>query len=148
MKIRIATMNDAETIARNNVMLAEESEGMKINFEETLEGVKKVIEDGQRGFYMVAEEGGEIAGQLMITYEWSDWRAKQIWWLQSIYVKKKWRRKGVMKMLIKEITKMAEENGVALLRLYVHEKNENAITAYEKVGMKRAPYLVYEMGME
>ena len=144
MIIRFATMEDASTIANNNIMLAEESEGMKISYDETLEGVKRIIENKNLGFYIVAEENGRIAGQLMITYEWSDWRAKQIWWLQSIYVKKEWRKRGVMKKMIEKIFEMAMEKNVALIRLYVHEKNEGAIKAYERAGMKRAPYIIYE----
>ena len=81
----------------------------------------------------------------MITYEWSDWRAKQIWWLQSIYVRKEWRRKGVMKAMISEIKKMALSKNVIALRLYVHKENIKAKNAYEKIGMQKAPYDIYEM---
>lgn len=148
MKIRFATLEDAHAIAGNNVELAMESENMKISFEETLEGVKKLIMDRRKGFYILAEEEGIIVGQMMITYEWSDWRGKQIWWLQSIYVRKGWRKKGVMKKMIEEVTKMAMEEDVALIRLYVHEENENAIKAYERIGMKKMPYMIYEMEIE
>ncbi len=144
MKIRIALPEDAEKIAANNVLLAEESEGKKIEYGITLKGVKEVLNDRNKGFYIVAEENHELIGQAMITYEWSDWRAKPIWWLQSLYVKKEWRRKGVMKAIMKEVIKMAKGE-VAILRLYVHENNKNAIKAYEKTGMRRAPYLIYEM---
>ena len=148
MKIRFATLEDAHAIAGNNVELAKESENMEISFEETLRGVKELIMDRQKGFYIVAEEEGKVAGQMMITYEWSDWRGRQIWWLQSIYVKREYRRKGIMKMLLEEAIKMAQQEGVALLRLYVHKDNKNAMEAYKKVGMKKAPYIIYEMEME
>jgi ribosomal protein S18 acetylase RimI-like enzyme len=145
MLIRRAIIKDAEKIARNNVLLAKESENTKIDYEKTLEGVKSLIDDETKGFYLVAEENGEIIGQVMITYEWSDWRARQIWWLQSIYVGKNWRRKGIMKAMINEIHQMAANKGVVVLRLYVHEKNVAAIKAYENIGMKKAPYVIYEM---
>jgi len=148
MLIRLAELKDVEKSAKNNVMHAEESEYIEICFEKAIEGAKKVIEDINKGFYLVAEEKGEVAGQLMITYEWSDWRAKQIWWLQSIYVKKKYRRKGVMKLLINEVIKMALENNVAMLRLYVYKNNENAINAYEKIDLKKAPYFIYEIKLQ
>jgi len=112
-----------------------------------LEGVKKLIRDRQKGFYLLAEEDGTITGQVMITYEWSDWRGRQIWWLQSIYVKKEYRRKGIMKMLLEKTIKMAQQEGVALLRLYVHKDNKNAMEAYKKIGMKETPYIIYEMKM-
>ncbi len=142
MLIRKAYPEDAEVIAKNNIKLALESENAKICYEKTLKGVKTVIENEEKGFYIVAEEGG-IVGQLMVTYEWSDWRSKDIWWLQSIYVRNDRRRRGVMKMLIDEIKKMAIENGVCELRLYVHEDNRDAIKAYEKIGMKKLPYHIF-----
>ncbi len=145
MLIRKAISKDAEKIARNNVLLAKESENTDIEYEKTLEGVKSLINDEMKGFYLVAEENGEIIGQVMVTYEWSDWRAKQIWWLQSIYVEKKWRRKEIMKALLNEIEQIAASKGIVALRLYVHERNAEAIKAYENIGMKKAPYIIYEM---
>jgi len=143
MIIRKASLEDAEKIAKNNIMLALESESTEIEYETTLEGVKILIKNGERGFYMLAEDGGSIVGQLMVTYEWSDWRGADMWWLQSIYVDKKWRRKGVMKKLVEEIKKMAVEKNVHELRLYVHKNNENAMKAYEKIGMKKLPYYIF-----
>ena len=39
---------------------------------------------------MVAEQeqpdARRLLGQLMITYEWSDWRNGAFWWIQSVYV--------------------------------------------------------------
>lgn len=143
MQIRKASLDDAEKIAKNNVMLALESENMEIEYETTLEGIKTLIKNDEKGFYIVAEDGGSIIGQLMVTYEWSDWRGEDIWWLQSIYVNKEWRRKGVMNGLIEEVKIMAEENGIHELRLYVHKDNENAIKAYEKIGMRKLPYYIF-----
>lgn len=144
MLIRFARIDDAEKIARNNVALAIESEGTEIDYETTFEGVKEVIKDEGKGFYIVADENGEIIGQLMVTYEWSDWKAEMIWWLQSIYVKPEWRRKGVMRAMLKKVLEIGGKRGVKRFRLYVHEKNEGAKKAYERVGMKKAPYTIYE----
>jgi len=50
-----------------------------------------------------------------------------------------------MKKLLGEIKKMASENGVCELRLYVHHDNKNAIMAYEKTGMARLPYYIFSL---
>ena len=34
----------------------------------------------------VAERDGQVVGQTMITYEWSDWRNGTFWWIQSVYI--------------------------------------------------------------
>jgi hypothetical protein len=93
MIIRKANINDAENIANHNIKLAKESEGLDISKEEALNGVKGILNDSKKGFYLVAEHDDKIVGELMITYEWSDWRGKNIWWIQSAYVKKPWRKK-------------------------------------------------------
>jgi len=148
MAVRKASMGDVGEIARNNVILAIESENTEIEYEKTLKGVAAVIEDEKKGFYLVAEEGGGIVGQLMVTYEWSDWRGADIWWLQSVYVRKEWRRKGVMKALVDEVKRMALKKGVCSLHLYVHHHNENAIRAYEKIGMKKHPYHIFSEDLQ
>lgn len=143
MIIRKANTNDAEVIAENNILLAYESEGLKISKKTALSGVKSILSDPTKGFYLVAEENNKIIGELMITYEWSDWRDKNMWWIQSAYVKKNNRKKGVFKKMVDEIIKLAKNNDIDIIRLYVHKKNKNAINVYEKIGMKRE-YFVYE----
>ena len=145
MLLRMASVGDTEKIARNGIMLARESENLEIEYGKILNGVKGVIENNEKGFYFVVEQEHSIIGQMMITYEWSDWRGKDIWWIQSIYVKKKWRRKGIMKKMLDKIKKMAYEKDVFALRLYVHENNKEAIKAYEKVEMKKSPYYIFSL---
>lgn len=145
MIVRYATSDDAHSIAENNVALAQESEGMKIDYETAFRGAKMLLKNRDMGFYVVAVDEGKVIGQAMVTYEWSDWRAKKIWWLQSIYVLPEYRERGVMKAIISKIKEMATQQGIPVLRLYVYEKNESAIKAYEAIGMKRADYIMYEM---
>lgn len=144
MNIRFATLNDAETIAKNSVLLAKESEDLDVTLNETLNGVKGILNDPVKGFYLVAENKDNIVGELMITYEWSDWRGKNMWWIQSAYVKKPFRKKGIFKQLVEEVKKLAKENNVDIIRLYVHNENKNAMKVYDRIGMKKC-YTVYEV---
>jgi len=145
MLIRNATLNDAEIIAENNLLLAQESENIRIKHEMVIEGVKTIITDEQKGFYLVVENRNEIIGQMMITFEWSDWRNKNIWWLQSVYVRKGWRRKGIFTQLLKTIKQRALEHNVDVLRLYVHKNNKNAKKTYQQLKMIKEPYDIYQM---
>ena len=45
-------------------------------------------------------------------------------WLESIYVKKDHRRKGIATRLLKEAEKVAEENGNETLYVNIHPNNE------------------------
>ena len=123
MKIRYANCNDAEKITSNNVFLARESEKLTIEYKTVFAGVKALLSDQTKGFYLVAEEDNNIIGQMMITFEWSDWYNKNVWWLQSVYVDESWRRKGVFRQLFEAIKKTARKNNVDVLRLYVYNSN-------------------------
>lgn len=42
-------------------------------------GCANVLGDSTKGRYYVLEEDGQLAAQLMITLEWSDWRNSDCW---------------------------------------------------------------------
>lgn len=132
MKIQLARKRDAEAITAQNITLAKESENILLNHETTLAGVKALLSDKKKGFYLVAEENKTIIGQVMITVEWSDWRNRPIWWVQSVYVQKEWRNKGVFTKLLDHVRQIAHQQGIAFLRLYVHQNNKSALQVYKK----------------
>jgi hypothetical protein len=70
--------------------------------------------------------GKILAGQ-MVTFEWSDWRNKNFWWIQSVYVDKKCRKKRVFSRLCGTVTEMTlSEKSVGGLRLYFEKNNDSA----------------------
>ena len=147
MRIRNAALDDAEAIARFNVLLAKESENEELEYPTVLNGVRTLLLDERKGFYLVALEKNVVIGQVMVMFEWSDWRNRNIWWLQSVYVDKAWRRKGVFHELFEELWLRAAKEGVGLLRLYAHQTNHDALKVYRRIGMEKAPYFVYQMGL-
>ena len=145
MIILKATVEDARLIAQNNMCLAKESEGERLDYDTALYGANELLKDEQKGFYLVAKVKIEIIGQLMITYEWSDWRNQNIWWVQSVYVSKDHRQKGVFASLLQEVKKRALKQKVSLLRLYVHKNNNQAITVYEHSNWQKKSYQYYSL---
>jgi GNAT superfamily N-acetyltransferase len=144
MIVRYADISDAEMITRNNVLLAKESENVSVDYVTVSKGVKALLSDKTKGFYIIAEEANTIIGQMMVTFEWSDWYNKNIWWLQSVYVVRSWRKKGVFKKLFGDISMIARKNNVDVLRLYVYDKNSKAKEVYSTIGMKKKPYTIYQ----
>jgi ribosomal protein S18 acetylase RimI-like enzyme len=144
-EIREARASDGSTIAAYNSRMAEETEGRTLDPDIVGPGVRALLDDPAHGRYWIAEAGGETIGQLMITYEWSDWRNGMIWWIQSVYVHPDWRRKGVFSALYRHVESLAAaEPGVIGLRLYVEENNKRAQRTYEALGMTNPSYLVME----
>lgn len=148
MQIRRATTKDASAIIDHNILLAKETENEHLDPLIAKQGVHTLFSHPEKGFYLVAEENGTIIGQLMITFEWSDWRNKDIWWIQSVYVHKEYRETGVFNALYREIQKQAKQHNIPLLRLYVHKDNERAQQVYDKKGMKKGTYIFYETTLE
>ena len=76
------------------------------------EGVRGILQDERKGIYHVCEIDGKVVGQIMYTYEWSDWRNGTFIWVQSVYVHQDYRGKGIFKALynkVKEICDGSEE---------------------------------------
>jgi len=147
MNVRNASLEDAAVIARFNVLLAEESENEEIEYQTVLKGVRTLLTDERKGFYLLAVHGDDIVGQMMVTFEWSDWRNRNTWWLQSVYVRKEWRRRGVFKRLFEEAWLRAAKEGVGMLRLYVHQSNRSAMKVYGRLGMDAAPYKLMQRAL-
>ena len=111
-----------------------------------LAGAKALIKDPHKGFYLIAETMGEIVGQLMVTNEWRDWRNKYFLWIQSVYVREDFRRKGIFSALYHHLNDLARyKKNVAGLRLYVEKNNETARQVYEDIGMIKSHYEIYEV---
>jgi ribosomal protein S18 acetylase RimI-like enzyme len=144
MLIRNATEADIETIAGFQIAMAWETEKKDLAREIIVPGVANVFADFTRGFYLVAEIDQKVVASLLITYEWSDWRNCNIWYLQSVYVEIPYRGRGVFREMYRSIVEQAKTAGTSILRLYVETDNEAAQGVYNSVGMKRLPYYMYE----
>jgi len=83
----------------------------------------------------------------MVTSEWSDWRNGMFWWIQSVYVRPEYRRRGVYSALYDSVRDMAAERGdICGFRLYVERDNTVARKTYESLGMEETCYLMYSAG--
>ncbi|MCH2364907.1 MAG: GNAT family N-acetyltransferase [Planctomycetes bacterium] len=149
INIRPATAADLDIIVDFSSRLADESEGLELDREPLAAGVLSAVEDSSKARYFLAEAAGaagtlEVAGQLMITYEWSDWRNGMFIWIQSVYVRAEHRRKGVFKALYNHVTALASSPGYCGVRLYVHDGNTSARETYLRLGMVEPHYTVLE----
>lgn len=146
ISIRLADSSDVSIIAEFNTAIAKETEGIDLNRERLRKGVEALFADPSKGLYYIAESNGKIAGQLMITYEWSDWRNATFWWIQSVYVRPEYRKQGVFRALYRYIETIARTRGdVCGVRLYVEKENDRAQKIYEALGMKHSHYEMMEI---
>jgi GNAT superfamily N-acetyltransferase len=144
IRIRPARDGDADTLVEFNARMALETEGLELDPAVLAPGVRGGLADAAKALYFVAEAGGRVVGQLMITKEWSDWRNGDIWWVQSVYVHPDYRRRGVFRALYDHARNEARRAGAVGVRLYVDDHNAAARQVYERLGMRMSNYRVME----
>ena len=143
--IRNAKQKDIETIAKYNIKMALETENKYLDKEIITAGVSSIINDSSKGIYWVMEMDKIIIGQLMVTYEWSDWRNGMMWWIQSVYVPKEHRRQGVYSKMYNNLLELAQlDSECCGIRLYVEKENKKAQKTDKKQGMINAGYEIME----
>jgi GNAT superfamily N-acetyltransferase len=143
--VRAAVAADFEFLAHGNAAMALETEHKRLDPAVVDAGVRAALADPAKGRYFIAEHDGQRVGQLMFTYEWSDWRNGMFWWIQSVYVLPTARRSGVFRALFRHVEQLARSDaGVCGIRLYVERENVRAQATYSHCGLEDGGYVVME----
>ena len=144
LEIIAGDVSHAGVIARFQLQMAMESEGLALDDERVRGGVLAVLSDSAKGRYFVARLGDALVGCLMVTREWSDWNCCWYWWIQSVYVLPAYRARGIYRAMYCNVQERAMAEGVSLIRLYVDKSNSTAQAVYRKLGMEECHYSLYE----
>lgn len=147
--VRTAQWEDVESLVAFSTALALETESLSLNQTRLYEGTRSLLAKPERGFFIVAQKAvadiSRLVGQLMVTFEWSDWRNGVFWWVQSVYVDPSWRRQGIYRAMHDYMVAEAKAHPqVCGIRLYVERNNRTAQTVYQRVGLFPSVYTVYE----
>ncbi|MBM4134661.1 MAG: GNAT family N-acetyltransferase [Nitrospira sp.] len=147
--VRPAHVDDLDRLVGFSLAMAQETEGRNLDRARLRRGTQAIFDEPTRGFYLVAEASGQpeptIVGQLMVTFEWSDWRNATFWWIQSVYVHPDWRRQGVYRAMHRHVLREAKDRkNVCGVRLYVEKDNQEAQKVYQRVGLLPSAYQVFE----
>ncbi len=145
IEIRKGKLGDTEHIVELQLQMARETEGLGLDKTVVSRGVQGVFEEPARGTYWIAEEKGKVLGVLLAIPEWSDWRNATVLWIHSLYVIPEARGQGVFKKLYLNLEKQVKQSPeLAGIRLYVDKRNKPAQEVYEKMGMNKHHYELYE----
>jgi hypothetical protein len=68
-----------EKIVQNNIAMAKETEDLQLPRDVINAGVSRALTSDVGARYFLLLAGSEVVAQLMITTEWSDWRASFLW---------------------------------------------------------------------
>ncbi len=143
--MRTGELHDAELLTQFNINIASETEELELVYTTVLSGVKWLLNNPENGYYLVAETEGSVAGSLMVTTEWSDWRNGFFLWIMNVYVCPEHRRKGIYRRLYEHVKAQAAEQGnVCGFRLYTEQYNTVAHNTYYALGMQEIHYKIFE----
>jgi ribosomal protein S18 acetylase RimI-like enzyme len=102
--------------------------------EEMIKSYENSIEHG--AFFLVGRMDGELSGWVLVDKSF-DWvTSEEIGWISDVYVKEKFRRKGLAKELLQESLVYFKDKGFNDVRLNVFSFNEKAIKLYEQIGFQ------------
>lgn len=132
--------------------MALETENKTLDPEIIKKSINVVINNKALGYYAVAivENNKDILtykGMNQMTYEFNILTNKRSFWLQSVMVKKEFRKKGVFKALVNFSENLVKEdlnNNNNCLKLYVDGDNKNAQNVYFNMGFTSNNQIIYE----
>lgn len=144
-RVRPARPGETGLLIDFQARLAQESEGLELDLAVLGRGIRAVFDDRGLGEFWVAELDGQVAGCLLVTREWSDWRNGTVLWIQSVYVRPEARGRGVYRSLYEHQRRRVEDAPDLMgIRLYADQRNRGARATYERLGMTGDHYVLYE----
>ncbi|MDD2384923.1 MAG: GNAT family N-acetyltransferase [Sulfurospirillaceae bacterium] len=145
LAVRIATRDDAKEIAKFNVVFAKETVDKSLSMALTTEGVHQVFAKFNNGFYIIAKLDDKVVGVAMITREWSDWCNGAFYCIQSIFVIHSEHEQSIHDALFNKARALAKEHyDVCGIRLFVHKDDKETQKSYEKLGLSKTKYRLFE----
>ncbi len=136
LNIRRATRDDIPLILELIHELAEYERAP----EEAVATPEDLRRDGFSGeprFYVeIAEWNGEPAGFALWFFNYSTWQGKPGLYLEDLFVRPRFRKKGIGKALLIYLAKVAMERGCGRYQWQVLDWNTPAIEFYESLGAK------------
>ena len=100
--------------------------------------VESLLRDGfcarPRFYVLIAECDRHAVGLALYFFTYSTWVSTNGLYLEDLYVEPKYRRHGIARALMRELAKIAHDNGCGRFQWAVLRSNEAAIRFYESLG--------------
>ena len=90
---------------------------------------------------VLARKDGEVVGFALFFHNFSTFLGKPGLYLEDLYVRPRWRGRGVGTALLAEAVDRARKAGCHKMALQVWPHNAAAIALYERFGFQREGYL-------
>ncbi|KAL4442309.1 hypothetical protein ABPG74_005650 [Tetrahymena malaccensis] len=127
---------DVETIVEFQKHLAIDSEGVQLNEENVRTATKFILENPEYGIHFIIRTLAPVQQSVsfaLLCPEIDIYTNQQIWWYNSVFTEKSFRRRGFFTVMHEFISKWAGQNKI---KLYADEHNQGALQCYDKLGLK------------
>lgn len=98
-----------------------------------LNSVEQMVKEWAHFDFVLAKINGTTVGMAVYYFAYSTWVGKSLY-LDDLYVKEDFRGKGMGRVLLDHVLRLAWEEKCHRVRWQVLDWNEPAITFYEKIG--------------
>jgi GNAT superfamily N-acetyltransferase len=134
-----------EDIVRFQVLMAMETEDLKLDEDVVRQGVEYIFDHNYRGEYWLTTDNEMVIASMLVQYEWSDWRNGDVLWVHSVYVLPEYRNQGVFSKMYASLKERVHTDPTLRgIRLYVDKTNQGAQSVYKGLEMRADHYDLYE----
>ena len=134
LAIRPATPDDATLIVS---LIGELAEYEKLAHEchATVEGIEHwLFGRAQKAYCLIMEWEGKVAGFVLYFYNFSTFLAKPGLYVEDLFVRPAFRRRGIARQVFAHLAKKALEEGCGRVEWWVLNWNEDALNFYRTLG--------------
>ncbi len=85
---------------------------------------------------LIAETDGAIAGFALYFFQYSTWEGRPALYLEDLFVRERYRKRGIGKALFQRLAQVAVERGCTRFQWECLDWNQPALDFYETVGAK------------
>jgi len=148
IRLRKGEMRDAAAIQTCVCRLMAETADGPADPAQVLLGVKAVLKDARKGFYLLAEskDPAGLAGLLRVNFAWDDRGNRWLWWLADAWVEPAWRGRGVFRALFRHLADLARfHKGVAGIQLRLQGHRRDLAPLLTALGLQKTPDELWEI---
>lgn len=144
MNIRKAVSQDVDALVDFNTRLSLEQSNRALDPVKVRLGVSHLLENPDEGVYYICEINNQPVGFLMAFFEWSDWRAGNLYYVESAYTLPDFRNQEVFKSLFRQAYEDAKAENTAV-RVLIPESSPISSECFTKLGLSESHYSILEV---
>jgi predicted N-acetyltransferase YhbS len=139
VKLRVLTIKDLNTVA---------------DIDESLLGARRVeywetrLEKAEMSGIpsLVAEVNGKVVGFILgSASSWGYGIPENVAWIDTLGVRNEYKKKGIARLLLKEMFSMFKKVGIDTIYVFVSWKDRDLLQFFDKMGFKRGDMINLEM---